>query len=50
MCRLDLPEIDQYSTHLRLWLVNLSYLEALYGPQFHALCWIPCSKGCWTVG
>lgn len=36
MCRLDLPEIDQYSTHLRLWLVNLSYLEALYGPQFHA--------------
>lgn len=36
MCRLDLPEIAQYSTHLRLWLVNLSYLKALYGPQFHA--------------
>lgn len=36
MCRLDLPEIVQYSTHLRLWLVNLSYLKALYGPQFHA--------------
>ncbi|MGO3744794.1 MAG: EAL domain-containing protein [Alcaligenes aquatilis] len=36
MCRLDLPKIAQYSTHLRLWLVNLSYLKALYGPQFHA--------------
>lgn len=36
MCRLDLHEIDPCSTHLRLWLVNLSYLKALYGPQFHA--------------
>lgn len=35
MCRLDRPEIDHYSTHLRLWLVNLSYLQALYGPEFH---------------
>ncbi|HRK85018.1 EAL domain-containing protein [Alcaligenes sp. HNGD-HTN06] len=35
MCRLDLPEIAPYSTHLRLWLVNLSYLQALYGSEFH---------------
>ncbi len=36
MSRLDLPVIDQCSTHLRLWLANLSYLQALYGSSFHA--------------
>ncbi len=36
MSRLELPVIDQSSTHLRLWLVNLSYMQALYGTQFHA--------------
>ena len=35
MSRLDLPVIDQCSTHVRLWLVNLSYLQALYGSSFH---------------
>ncbi|KAA1286522.1 diguanylate phosphodiesterase [Alcaligenes faecalis] len=36
MSRLDIPVIDHCSTHLRLWLVNLSYLQALYGADFHA--------------